>query len=157
MDNFCIECGRIIPEGRSICLHCASENDMQRFYDEHDKRHEELKNTVRLAAQAVDELRDALEVATTTPCIRYDGNMITIQEAITKLRNGNGGTVMKWRKCSDAQPATPRNAIVLIGRKYKLAFWDGYEWDIDGWEIGAEPDYWQNLPLLPAEMMQDGE
>lgn len=32
-DNTCISCGRIIPEGRFICLHCASENDMQRFVD----------------------------------------------------------------------------------------------------------------------------
>ena len=31
MDNFCISCGRIIPEGRQICLHCEGQNDMQTF------------------------------------------------------------------------------------------------------------------------------
>lgn len=31
MDNTCISCGRVIPEGSIICLHCESENDMQTF------------------------------------------------------------------------------------------------------------------------------
>lgn len=31
MDNTCISCGRVIPEGSIICLHCASDNDMQTF------------------------------------------------------------------------------------------------------------------------------
>lgn len=30
-DNTCITCGRIIPEGRHICLHCERQNEMQRF------------------------------------------------------------------------------------------------------------------------------
>ena len=30
-DNRCISCGRIIPEGRIICLHCEGSNDMQTF------------------------------------------------------------------------------------------------------------------------------
>ena len=31
MDNTCICCGRIIPEGRQICLHCGDYDDQQRF------------------------------------------------------------------------------------------------------------------------------
>lgn len=31
MDNTCICCGRIIPEGRQICLHCGEYDDQQRF------------------------------------------------------------------------------------------------------------------------------
>lgn len=30
-DNRCISCGRIIPEGRIICLHCEGSDDMQTF------------------------------------------------------------------------------------------------------------------------------
>lgn len=30
-DNTCIACGRIIPEGRHICLHCGDYDDQQRF------------------------------------------------------------------------------------------------------------------------------
>lgn len=30
-DNTCIRCGRIIPEGRQICLHCGEYDDMQTF------------------------------------------------------------------------------------------------------------------------------
>lgn len=33
MDNTCICCGRIIPEGRHICLHCERGNEMQTFCD----------------------------------------------------------------------------------------------------------------------------
>lgn len=157
MDKKCINCGALIPEESVLCLRCASENDMQRFYDEKYRRNEELKTAFRLTAQAVDELSEAIKLATTTPCIWFDGKMVTISEAIKILRGGNGGTVMKWRKCSDAQPKTPRNALVLVGTKYRIAYWDGYKWDIDGWEIDVQPDYWQNLPLLPAEMMQNGE
>lgn len=157
MEKRCIECGALIPEESVLCLRCASENDMQRFYDEQERQREELKNAVRLTAQAVDELSASIIRAETTPCIQFGGKMITIAEAIKILRNGNGGTVMKWRKCADAQPKTPRNALVLVGTKYRIAYWDGYKWDIDGWEIDVQPDYWQNLPLLPAEMMQNGE
>lgn len=31
MDNTCVCCGRIIPEGRQICLHCGDYDDQQRF------------------------------------------------------------------------------------------------------------------------------
>lgn len=30
-DNTCIVCGKIIPEGRHICLNCEHGNDMQTF------------------------------------------------------------------------------------------------------------------------------
>ncbi len=30
-DNTCVCCGRIIPEGRHICLSCGSYDDMQTF------------------------------------------------------------------------------------------------------------------------------
>lgn len=30
-DNTCISCGRMIPEGRQICLHCGEYDDMQDF------------------------------------------------------------------------------------------------------------------------------
>lgn len=30
-DNTCIRCGRIIPEGRHICLACGDYDDMQTF------------------------------------------------------------------------------------------------------------------------------
>lgn len=35
MDNTCICCGRPIPEGRFICLHCEGQNEMQRFAKGH--------------------------------------------------------------------------------------------------------------------------
>lgn len=31
MDGKCIRCGRVIPAGRHICLHCGSYDDMQTF------------------------------------------------------------------------------------------------------------------------------
>lgn len=30
-DNTCIRCGRIIPEGRHVCLNCGNYDDMQTF------------------------------------------------------------------------------------------------------------------------------
>ena len=30
-ENRCIACGKVIPEGRHVCLLCASENDVQSF------------------------------------------------------------------------------------------------------------------------------
>lgn len=30
-DNICMLCGRIIPEGRHICLSCEGQNEMQTF------------------------------------------------------------------------------------------------------------------------------
>jgi len=30
-ENTCICCGRVIPEGRQICLHCGDYDDMQTF------------------------------------------------------------------------------------------------------------------------------
>lgn len=31
LDNTCICCGRIIPEGRQICIQCGDYDDMQNF------------------------------------------------------------------------------------------------------------------------------
>lgn len=31
----CIVCGRPIPEGRFICLHCEGQNEMQKFAERH--------------------------------------------------------------------------------------------------------------------------
>lgn len=31
MDNTCVCCGRIIPEGAVLCLHCGDYDDMQTF------------------------------------------------------------------------------------------------------------------------------
>lgn len=30
-DNTCIRCGKIIPEGRHVCLNCGNYDDMQTF------------------------------------------------------------------------------------------------------------------------------
>lgn len=30
-DNTCVCCGKIIPEGRHVCVHCGSYDDMQTF------------------------------------------------------------------------------------------------------------------------------
>lgn len=38
-DNICVCCGKIIPEGRHVCLRCGSYDDMQTFRAE---RHPEL-------------------------------------------------------------------------------------------------------------------
>ena len=48
----------------------------------------------------------------------------------------------------------------LNGHEFEQAlgeYWNGYEWQPDDYRIEIQPEYWQNLPLLPAEMMQDGE
>ena len=36
-DNTCMLCGRIIPEGRHICLSCEGQNEMQRFVTDKPK------------------------------------------------------------------------------------------------------------------------
>ncbi len=30
-DGKCIRCGRVIPEGKQLCLHCGDYDDQQRF------------------------------------------------------------------------------------------------------------------------------
>ena len=50
MDNTCISCGRVIPEGSIICLHCESENDMQTF------RPRRITNGDRIRAMTDKEL-----------------------------------------------------------------------------------------------------
>lgn len=133
------------------------EMSLKEYQEWREEQGEKLEDVVRLTADALDELSAALKRATTTPCIPFDGKVLTIAEAIKTLRNGNGGTVMLWRKCSDAQPKTPRNALVLINGRFAIAYWNGYEWQPDYYRIEIQPEYWQNLPPLPAEMMQNGE
>lgn len=133
------------------------EMSLKEYQEWREEQDEKLKDAVRLTAEAAKQLSDAIVRAETTPCIPFDGKMLTIAEAIKTLRNGNGGTVMLWRKCSDAQPKTPRNALVLVDGRFAIAYWNGYEWQPDDYRIEIQPEYWQNLPPLPAEMMQNGE
>lgn len=133
------------------------ELSLKEYQEWREEQDEKLEGAAQLTAEAAKQLSDAIIRAETTPCIPFDGKVFTIVEAIKTLRNGNGGTVMLWRKCSDAQPKTPRNALVLINGRFEIAYWDGYEWQADGWGIELEPQYWQNLPPLPAEMMQGGK
>ena len=53
-----------------------------------------------------------------------------------------------WHKCSEQQPETPRNALVIIDCYIKIGYWDGYVWDVDDWRMNA-PTHWMNLPLMP--------
>lgn len=55
MDNTCICCGRIIPEGRFICLHCEGQNEMQKF------RKKPKTNGDRIRRMTDDELADVLQ------------------------------------------------------------------------------------------------
>lgn len=62
-DNTCVCCGRIIPEGRHICLSCGSYDDMQTFrpssrayYPEPPK----VTNADRIRQMTDEELREFL-------------------------------------------------------------------------------------------------
>ena len=133
------------------------EMSLKEWQDFCDEQRERLKNAPMLSEGELKQLSEALIRAENTPCIPFDGKVLTIAEAIKTLRNGNGGTVMLWRKCSDAQPKTPRNALVIEDGRFEIAYWNGYAWIPNGYKIAIEPEYWQNLPPLPAEMMQNGE
>lgn len=133
------------------------EMSLKEWQDFCDEQRERLKNAPRLSEEELKQLVEAIFRAENTPCILFGGTVLTIAEAIKTLRNGNGGTVMLWRKCSDAQPKTPRNALVLIDGRFAIAYWNGYEWQPDNYRIGIQPEYWQNLPPLPAEMMHGGK
>lgn len=50
----CIVCGRIIPEGRFICLHCEGQNEMQKF------RKKPKTNGDRIRNMTDEELVDVL-------------------------------------------------------------------------------------------------
>lgn len=51
----CIVCGRPIPEGRFICLHCEGQNEMQKF------RKKPKTNGDRIRRMTDDELADVLQ------------------------------------------------------------------------------------------------
>lgn len=79
--------------------------------------------------------------------IDIGGETMTLGDAIRELRGGNN-TITKWRKCSEQQPETPRNALVVVDGYIKIGYWGGHSWDVDDWRI-AEPTHWMNLPLPP--------
>lgn len=53
MDNTCICCGRIIPEGGHICLACGDYDDQQRF---RPPKHARQTNGDRIRAMSNEEL-----------------------------------------------------------------------------------------------------
>lgn len=53
MDNTCIRCGRIIPEGGHICLACGDYDDQQRF---RPPKHARQTNGDRIRAMSNEEL-----------------------------------------------------------------------------------------------------
>ena len=56
-DNTCICCGRVIPEGRQICLHCGDYDDMQTFCP---PKHARQTNGDRIRAMSNEELAQFL-------------------------------------------------------------------------------------------------
>lgn len=57
-ENTCIVCGRIIPEGRHICLACGDYDDQQRFCP---PKHARQTNGDRIRAMSDAELAQYLE------------------------------------------------------------------------------------------------
>lgn len=53
-DNTCVACGRIIPEGRMVCLQCGDYDDMQTFRPR--IRPKPRTNGDRIRAMTNDEL-----------------------------------------------------------------------------------------------------
>lgn len=47
MENKCICCGRIIPDGTLLCLHCGDYDDMQVFKDAKREECEECEDSER--------------------------------------------------------------------------------------------------------------
>ena len=43
-ENTCICCGKVIPEGRQVCLSCGDYDDMQTFKNQ---KEEKLKSDIR--------------------------------------------------------------------------------------------------------------
>lgn len=56
-DNTCICCGRVIPEGRQICLHCGDYDDQQRLCPPRNNRQ---TNGDRIRAMSNEELAQFL-------------------------------------------------------------------------------------------------
>lgn len=52
-DNTCISCGRVIPEGRHICLACGDYDDIHTF---RPPKHARQTNGDRIRAMSNDEL-----------------------------------------------------------------------------------------------------
>ena len=56
-DNYCICCGKIIPEGRQVCLSCGDYDDMQTFKKKkEEKMMQDFKDLIELLRQKDDEV-----------------------------------------------------------------------------------------------------
>ena len=88
--------------------------------------------------------------------IDIDGETMTLGDAIRKLRGGDH-TVTKWRKCSEQQPKTPREGLVIQDGQIMVAYWNGYEWQAVymTYLVELHPTHWQNLPLKPKPEKED--
>lgn len=96
------------------------------------------------------KLSEVIDFYITHSIIDIDGETMTLGDAIRELRGGNH-TVTKWRKCSEQQPKTPRNALVLDDeRRFAIAHWNGYNWLPDDYRIEINVTHWMNLPLPPV-------
>ena len=72
MENLCMRCGRIVPEGRHICLLCEGENEVQVFRPspplvETNIDAIRLMNVEQLAAFLLGVERKAIERGSRTP------------------------------------------------------------------------------------------
>lgn len=56
-DARCIRCGRVIPEGRHVCLRCGDYDDQQRFCP---PKHARQTNGDRIRAMSNEELAQFL-------------------------------------------------------------------------------------------------
>lgn len=114
-----------------------------------------IMSAMNSEAHATDEykerLSEAINQAIAHTLIDLDGEVLTLGEAIRKYRGGNY-LATKWHKCSEKQPKTPRDALVIDNGQIKIAFWDGYEWQMDYccYTMDLQPTHWMNLPLLPV-------
>lgn len=97
-----------------------------------------------------ERLGEAINQAIAHTLIDLDGKVMALGDAIRKYRGGNYLST-KWRKCSEKQPETPRNALVLDDeRRFAIAHWNGYTWQPDDYRIEINVTHWMNLPLLPV-------
>lgn len=98
-------------------------------------------------------LGEAIDEAIKHTLIDLGGEVLTLGEAIRKYRGGNY-LATKWRKCSDGQPETPRNALVCRLGYVDYGFWDGKDWCIEHESalipMQIQPTHWMNLPLPPV-------
>ena len=113
-----------------------------------------IMSAMNSEAHATDEykerLSEAINQAIAHTMIDLDGEVLTLGEAIRKYRGGNY-LATKWRKCSENQPKTPRNALVLDDeRRFAIAHWNGYTWQPDDYRIEINVTHWMNLPLPPV-------